>query len=242
MRSLYSSFDQSFKNFIVVSFCIHIGLFLFVVFLPHQFVSKPIAIKEAIRVDMVGLPDLKVKKKPAVKSVKKKPTKKKVIKKKSQKLKKPKASKKAKLKKEQKKTDPSQMQKAQAQAIEGLKSLEQTPPEKQTYKGEALSKGESAEGEINAVLIYGYFTRVKGHIHTYWNLPKLLADKNLKSEAFVEINETGYVIKIQLEKSSGNEAFDQIVINTIRDASPFPVPPVEIRSILKQGVVLRFPD
>ena len=138
--------------------------------------------------------------------------------------------------------NPSETKKAQAQAIEQLKSSEQTHPKKQTYKGETLSKGESADGEINAVLMYGYFTRVKSHIHTYWNLPKFLADKNLKSEAFVEINETGYVVKIQLEKSSGNEAFDQIVINTIRNASPFPTPPLEIRSILKQGVVLRFPD
>ena len=88
MKSLYSSLDQSFKNFIGISFFVHIGVFFVAIFLPYQFVSKPIAIKEAIRVDMVGLPDIKAQQKAIPKPKKKKSSPKKVVKKKPKKRKK----------------------------------------------------------------------------------------------------------------------------------------------------------
>ena len=205
--------------------------------------SKPVYIKEAIRVDMVGLPDLVQSQKKTVKKAKPKPKslprkKKPLQKKKPPKKKKP-PQKKSK-EKEIVKNPPVSAQQAQTTAIENLKAQTAQP---QTYKGEQISKGESLEGEVDPLLGHGYyFTRIKAHIKMFWNLPRLLADKQLRATVIIEVNQDGNVMRIRLEKSSGNETFDQIVVETIRLASPLPAPPPEILHILKQGVGFNFPD
>ena len=236
MESLHTLLQKQFRIFILVSFFVHIAVFLLLVLTPHQFMSKPVLIKEAIRVDMVGLPDLiqpqrkTVKKavKPKAKSL---PRKKKVSQKKKPLKKKP---------KEIVKKPPVSAQQAQTTAIENLKAQTAQP---QTYKGEQISKGESLEGEVDPLLGHGYyFTRIKAHIKMFWNLPRLLADKQLKATVIIEVNQDGNVMRIRLERSSGNETFDQIVVETIRMASPLPAPPPEILHILRQGVGFNFPD
>ena len=70
MESLHTLLQKQFRIFILISFFVHIVVFLSLVFIPHQFTSQPIHIKEAIRVDMVGLPDLIQSQRKAVKKAK----------------------------------------------------------------------------------------------------------------------------------------------------------------------------
>ena len=104
----------------------------------------------------------------------------------------------------EKQQDLSKIQTAQSAAIDQLKESSEAP---QTYKGEKISKGESAEGEVDHLLVYGYFTRVRAHIKMLWSVPRHLADKNLKTVIIIEVNEIGNIMRIRLEKSSGHPAF-----------------------------------
>ena len=231
-----------FKFFIWISALGHLLIF-FSFWLSSSFSwpSKSIHIQEAIRVDMVGLPDL-VSPKPA--PVRKpSPSKAKPLPKKKPPQKKPEPPKKTPPKKTPQKTL-EQTKQSQAQAIQNLKGTasSENPSQKPTYKGEQISKGDSTTGELDTVLMYGYFTRIRSHIKMFWNLPRFLADKNYKATVVIEVNSEGNIMRIRLEKSSGNESFDQIVIETIRIASPLPKPPQELRSVLKQGVGFNFPD
>ena len=231
------------RFFLAVSFAAHLLAFLAMAFLPgFSFLARKVHLPQAVRVDMVGLPELqpragarpKAAPAPAKKKVlplkqKPKPPKKKQVKKKPD----------PKKKTPQKKESKEQTKKAQAQALAGLRGDEGAS--KPSYKGERISKGDSAIGEETSLLMYSYFARVRGHIKMFWNLPRHLADKNLSAVLIVEVNSQGAVTRIALENTSGSEAFDQIVIEAIREASPFPEPPEELISILKQGVGLKFP-
>ena len=229
-----------FKFFVWVSTGGHVLIFLFLWLSSSSlFYSKPVLIKEAIRVDMVGLPDLVQKPQktspppqPAPKKAPPKP------------VKKPKPKPKKEPVKKEPVKDLEQIKKSQNQAIQNMMgaSSSQTPPEKPTYKGEQVSEGDSQTGDLDTVLMYGYFTRVRTHIKMFWNLPRFLADKNYKATVVIEVNPEGNIMRIRLEKSSGNESFDQIVIETIRMASPLPTPPRELHSVLRQGVGFNFPD
>ncbi len=233
MTPLLLSSQKTLLNFTAVSLAGHALLFLFLLFSPQMFQSKPIEIKEAIRVDMVGLPDMKRPvQAPAPKKIKKEV--KKSAPKKPQKQSKKKALKKP--PKEKPKPDPQKIQSAQSQAIADLRE------EKLLYKGEQVSKGSSQEGEVNALLISAYSARIKAHLNRNWNIPQFLADKNLRATMVIYINRLGQVTRIELEKSSGDESFDQIVIETIRVSSPLPEPPSElVRSLSREGIGFNFP-
>ena len=244
MTSLLLSSQKTFRIFIIISFVAHICIFLFLLFAPQVFRPKSIEIKEAIRVDMVGLPDIKRPQAPARQKPQKE-TKKSAPKKPKPKPPKPKKPepKKPKVKKELKKVEktkakpnPQQTKTAQSQAIENLRE------EKPRYAGEQISKGESQEGEVSALLISAYSARIRAHLNRNWNIPQFLADKNLRATMVIYINKLGQVTRIELEKTSGDESFDQIVIETIRISSPLPEPPQElIYSLSREGIGFNFP-
>ena len=236
--------NKNLRTFVGISFFIHILCFSFLIFSPANFLSKEIKIPQAMRVDAVGLPDIQpAKPAPAkVSAPKKKPAPKPLVKKKKKKekpkpkkKKQPPPKKKPAPKKEKKET----RKEAQATALEKLRDSSNEPS---TYKGEKVSKGTSSEGEVDQLLIYAYFTRVRASVKSRWHLPRILADKNLKAVVIIEVSERGVVTRIQIEQTSGSEAFDQIVIETIQAASPLPEPPKELIPILRQGVGFRFPD
>ena len=237
MQLYYFSLDnkQLFRFFVFISFLAHLAGGALLVMFPLLKSSEPLHIKQAIRVDVVGLPEkhspdkrnFRKPKKTAPKPLPKKKSKalaQKKIKKKEAPKKKPEESLK-------------QTQTAQAEAIKKLKSQEA-----KVYKGEQISKGSSQQGEVSELLIYAYFSRLRAHVMAYWDLPRLLADKNLKAIVSIQVNPKGDITRIELEKTSGNEAFDQIVIETIKNSSPLPQPPEELSSLLKEGVGFRFPD
>lgn len=260
-----------FSRFLFYSLCVHIVIFGYIIFDPLSgvFLKKDIHIKSAIRVDTIGLPELKRKMKAPNKSEKKplpekmvkkkKPTKKVVKKKKAPtvKVKKKKVSAKKDtkvLKKEQseameKVKELKNIEQKQNQAIDKLKAMESIEKmkkelEEPKYTGEAVSKGNAQEGEaVTDFQMLQYFTSIRAHINMYWNLPQELADKNFRAEIYTVINNGGQVLEMRVIKSSGNEDFDARVLETINRASPLPKPPTkEIEKLLLGGVVFKFPE
>ena len=266
--------EKFFLNFVFFSFVLHIALFIYMAIDPLSgvFSRKDIQIKNAVRVDTIGLPELqkkiqsatakptpappqkKPKKKPAVKIPKKKvkpPAKKKIVKPPAP-VKKPKTVKREQEQAMEKIKQMQNLEQEQAQAIdkvETLESLEQIKKEVEEpkkYTGAEISKGIAGEGERVKDVDFQtlkYFTSVRAHINMYWNLPQELANKNLRAEIYTVINNKGRLLKGEIIKSSGNEDFDARVLETLQRADPLPPPPTrEVEKLLSKGVVFKFPE
>ena len=261
---------EFFARFLFYSLTIHIFVFGYFILDPFNnwFPKKDIKIKNAIRVDTIGLPELKQKveiSKSSKKPAPKKPTPKKIVHKKQVKKKPKKPTPKVKVKKEQKKPEKINIKEKQNQAMdkiqkmksiqeqqsqamdkleamESLKQIKQEMEEKQ-YTGSALSKGDSPEGEVVTDFeTVQYFTSVKAHINMYWSLPQELADKNLRTKIRTIINNEGIVLRGNIVESSGNEDFDARALEVLERASPLPKPPTKkIEKLLSKGVMLNFP-
>ena len=239
--------NTSFAQFLFYSILLHGCIFLLIA-MDMKFIKifpkKNIQIKKALRVDTIGLPDLQKQNSP-------KPVKKKIPSVQIQKKKKKAIKKAVKTRKKLKKIKPkllieeSYTQK-QSQALDKLKALEQIKQmeeEEMEYRGQQVSKGDSAQGEkMEDFAIVQYFTSIRGHINMYWSLPMELAEQNLRAQIHTEISDTGVVLKRTIMQSSGNEEFDARVLETIDRASPFPPPPNEVKSSLSDGIVFQFPE
>ncbi len=255
---------DSFKVFLIFSLVAHLVLSVYFFINPDidLFKKKNIHIKNAVRVDSIGLPELQqksaqiksvpVKKKPIVKKPEKKKVKKKqvkkVIKKKTTKLKK-KVKKSPLSQLEKDVIDKKKLQQQQTEAIDKLKALERIDQIKReveetpSYKGAKISEGNSQTGEeVHDFEVVKYFTLLISHINMYWNLPQELAAQNLRAKVYVEINNDGIVLKKQIKESSGNEEFDVRVLETIERASPFPRPVSSVQKQLSDGLVFGFPQ
>ena len=255
---------DSFKIFLILSFIAHIIVSVYFFISPEidLFKKKHTYIKNAVRVDSIGLPELKKRsakaktdtssKKPIVKKPKKKQVKK-VVKKKTTKLKK-KVKKKAKIKLpvsqlEKNAVDKKKLQQQQSAAIDKLKAMESIDQIKReieetpSYKGAKISEGTSDTGEeVRDFEVVKYFTLLISHINMYWNLPQELAAQNLRAKVYVEMSNNGTIFKKQIKESSGNEEFDVRVLEAIERASPFPRPVPSVQKQLADGMVFGFPQ
>ena len=235
---------RDFFFFLMLSCSIHI---LSVVFflgsnrLWNLFSQGKIIVPASIRVDMVALPDLPSKEetverqeKPAVlpaKEVKKKPEKIKDLKKKEtqkQQLQDPKE------KKPPKKKNTGDAQKEQKKSSSDL--------EEKVNKGHQIVEGEKEGEEIlnqqQMLEINTYMMSIKEQTEANWNLPKYLTDMNLTSQIEIRINNEGGMIYKQIVLSSGNELFDSYVLKAIENSAPYPPPPVNVRDLIRSGIIL----
>ncbi len=237
-------FNRVFFRFLWYSFLAHIVLLIFSGGFLKVFFEKPKIIKNAVRVDMVGLPDkiptpLKQPKKQLKKQAKKQKPKK------AKKTKKAKKAKKAKKTKKAKKANTSSNIKHQQELVlkKLTSSVKDQKPSQFTYKGSKLAKGSALTGEVlDDFETLQYFTALQAHINLYWNLPQELAQANLRAKVYVIMDTKGVVVTKKISQSSGNEDFDARVLETIQRASPFPEPPVKIQKQLSDGFVFNFPE
>ena len=74
------------------------------------------------------------------------------------------------------------------------------------------------------------FVREVQAVKRYYSLPEVyrVADKPLKTAIRVKLDESGQIVDIAVSKSSGDEGFDTIGVNTMKKASPLPPPPREL--------------
>ncbi len=240
---------------VVYSFGLHIAVLIVLLFEAVIVPRDPLEIHNAIRVDVVGLPE-KMNDQPLLPKAEEKapapePKKTKLPPKEAAHeatkpmaptLPSPKA-KKIDLEKSQRQA---LNQIKSMQALEKIKSqLKETKEKEQKgtlVKGNQVNEGNSLTG-LEKIEYDRYFDELKGKILAQWNIPQWLADANLKAQVQVLIDERGYVIKKIFRRSSGNTVFDDSVIAAIDSSSPLPVPPKRLQGGLStRGVVLNFPE
>ncbi|MNK93011.1 hypothetical protein D3C87_1131540 [compost metagenome] len=232
------------------------------------FTPEAIDFTQAVRVDMVGLPDKvepttlppaasapKEESKPAVeKPAEKTP---------------PKAeAPKPELPKHQPKKDDSinleKNKASQQSAIEKLKAMaalekikEQVSEEKKKtppagtgtdssaatkIKGNMVSPGTSLTG-LNKLQHDNYGAELNRHIKQHWTLPEWLSKRELKAQVAVYIDSRGNILERKLVKSSGNPSYDEEVLSAVDKSAPFPAPPEKFQAYLSvNGILIGFPE
>lgn len=111
-----------------------------------------------------------------------------------------------------------------------------------SYKGNVLSPGTELTG-VNKLQHENYLGSLDRHVKQYWSLPEWLAKGDYKAQVRILVDEQGMLLNAQLIKSSGNPAYDEIVLETVKKASPFPIPPEKFKAMVSMnGMVLGFPE
>ncbi len=109
-------------------------------------------------------------------------------------------------------------------------------------KGNILSPGTALTG-LNKMQHESYIADLDRHIKERWALPEWMAKRDFKAQARVRIDERGQVISREIFKTSGNASYDDIVLDTIDQSAPFPVPPQKLAAIVSvQGILIGFPE
>ena len=259
--------ENYFPFFLFCSFLVHIVLLVFGVLEPFSgLFDKPnTPLMQTVRINSIdSLATLKTNKKkdhelplknsntPSIQTKQKNtpktvdmPKKKPLKPKKQKKSKKPTVPKKAQNNKNQ---TIKNIQQKQSQALDKLSALESIEKIKQEMAEQnketpALTINNQGGNSTLDFQTLQYLTGLKAHINMYWNLPQELANQNLRSQVYAEINKTGHILQAKILKSSGNEDFDSRVLETINRASPFPSPPNrEVEKLLSKGIVFNFPN
>lgn len=110
------------------------------------------------------------------------------------------------------------------------------------YKGSVLSPGSELTG-VNKLQHENYQGDIDQHVKHYWSLPEWLARGNYSAQVKIFLDEQGLLLKVQMVKTSGNSSYDDIVIETVKKAVPYPPPPEKFKAVVSiNGIVLGFPE
>lgn len=253
--------NDSFQRYVLLSLGLHVSVVLLFTVRMVVFPSEPVVFQSALRVDLVALPD-KLPAAPAPSAPAAPPAAPEVKKptppappktaEPTVNLNPPKPDAKAPAK-----PDPKKLEQKQDAAINRLKQqsaidrLERDFREAEankvreaarTFKGNVISKGSELTG-IARLEHDEYVAAVERHVRAQWALPQWLANKDLKAQVRVKFDERGHVIAKQLVRSSGNPAFDEVVMETVTKASPAPAPPEKfVRLLAHEGILFGFPE
>lgn len=259
-----STEKPSLQRYVKFSILFHVGLFLALTIQATFFTEAPIQFEQAIRVDMVGLPDKPQaqlppaptaepaapakpempKKEVAPPVAKVEPVKPKLI---------PKAKDPEAINLDHSKSKQKQAlaKLKQMEALEEIQNQIDTDAKKKVahaatqvkYKGNVLNSGTELTG-INKLQADNYYADVYNHIMNNWTAPAYYKNRNLKTHVMVRFDENGNVLSKDIVKSSGNPAFDELVLNAIQKSSPVPAPPAKFSKIASvEGFLFRFtPD
>jgi len=239
--------NDQFSKAIWASLLIHISLIAFFSVKMLIFDHTPLVFEDAVRVDLVALPDKlspeqlqqteatpepKVETKPEAKP---KPTP-------------------VDLKKDDS-VNLSKTKTKQSQALKRLKemeALEKIKKEMETqermkkaaklFKGNQISTGSELTG-VSKIQHDNYIASVKKHIYRSWALPEWLAKKDHKAQVLVRFDDQGNIIFHQIYKTSGNPNYDEATLEAVQKSSPVPIPPEILIKIMKnEGILIGFPE
>ncbi len=252
----HESLSPTFKNHLTLSLLLHLAVIAFFSIKAYWFPAEPIIIQQAIRVDMVGLPDKFSRGNPTQAAVKPSPAPPSVPKIE------PKTEEKAQVTPTSLKPKKSakEIREEAMRRIEAIEKLRDETPSKapqattmgevvnklsdtalKTFKGNVVSEGDASTG-ISQIRREHYAGTVAAHIKRLWFLPKWLEEAQLSAEVLIKIDERGLITLKQFAKSSGDQTFDGLVLSTIEKASPLPPPPRELVDFYEhQGMILIFP-
>lgn len=112
----------------------------------------------------------------------------------------------------------------------------------QKFKGNVLAAGTELTG-VNKLQHESYLTQLDHHVKRYWHLPEWLARRSYRAQVRIFLDEQGMLTQSQLVLRSGNDDYDDMVLETVKKASPFPSPPEKFKDIVGiTGMVLGFPE
>lgn len=230
---------------IVGSFIGHAAIFVFIIVKSFIFPGEPLVISPpALRVDIVGLPDLlkkdlhviKESAPPLVKEIKE--TKK--IEKTSPMTTEPPPKADEMILNPKKSAKKSKIDSALAR-IRALEKMNESD-EPVVIKGNQVSAGTSLSGDAREKSEAGYFDLIRDSLIEHWALPPWLARQKLSAQIQIRIDPAGRVLSSKFIKNSGNETFDAAILGTLRDSQPLPRPPKELlNSLSDDGIVVGFP-
>lgn len=253
MESLHK--NDPFKRFLLISLALHASALIISLLGDFFYPKAEIKFERAIRVDMIGLPD---KVTPAQPEPKRSPP--------------PvaaptptptppapepvKPSRPAAPEPKTKAPAPKAASSAQSalnriEQMAALEALEQSLEQERiqnaklremVFKGNVIADGNSLTG-LNKIEAEDYVGNVEAHVRSFWKLPQWLAVRPYRAKALVKWDSQGIPVLIQIIESSGNDQFDEIVMQTIQNATPLPEPPEKFAQIMRrQGVVFGFPE
>jgi len=103
-------------------------------------------------------------------------------------------------------------------------------------KGGAPPGGDGAQVGLARRL---YYTEIWNAIRRQWALPEFLKAQHLETVLVVVVRRDGKVLDLRVEKSSGNEVYDESARRAVRKAEPLPPFPA-IYSPAQEEIGLRF--
>jgi TonB family protein len=215
--------EQPFKKYLKYSGILHVGIFLFFMvqfyFAPDSEDDQP-----AMMVDLVALPD-KINDKPVANIPK---PEKKQEEKSAPEIAKPKVQ----IKEEAINLDKAKSKQKDAleklKQMEALNKLEKESKEeskpKPQFKGNVLSPGTELTG-ISKIQEQTYRGNLKRHVNSFWSLPQYLRDRGYQTLVNIKVDAQGNIVKAEMTKSSGSQAYDEMVMAAVYKSSPVPAPP-----------------
>lgn len=255
--SLGKDFNAGFRQ----SLYLHLGIALIVILKGLVFPSQPIRYTPALRVDIVGLPDILKKDLPKVQKSNSEQNLTDALKTATQAAQQIKPIKipiqaptKAepitqdeiafRPKKIQPKTE--DVRKKNTNALARIRSLDKLAepehPKGVVIRGNAISHGTSLSGDAKESTEDNYLDILRDRLQENWELPVWLARQKLAAQAQIFLDSQGRLHHFRLTKSSGNPQFDDAVKRSIQASQPFPPPPKNVVSaISSNGVLIGFP-
>lgn len=121
-------------------------------------------------------------------------------------------------------------------------SADDSPAAAPVIKGNQISKGTALTGEARESLNADYRDQLLDRIQRNWNLPVWLARQKYAAKVVIYIDAAGRLVNYRFTQPSGNAQFDDEVKHALSLSTPFPAPPPELRDSLQgNGVMLGFP-
>ncbi len=97
-------------------------------------------------------------------------------------------------------------------------------------KGNIIAPGSELKG-INQLQADNYRSSVQRHMKQNWEIPHYIKKTNLETEVLVKFDSNGLILSKEIKKSSGNSAYDEAVMAAIERSSPVPAPPGKFTAI-----------
>ena len=97
-------------------------------------------------------------------------------------------------------------------------------------KGNIISPGSELKG-INQLQADNYRGVVQRHMKQHWEIPHYIKKTNLETEVLVKFDSNGQILSKEITKTSGNSAYDEAVMAAIEKSSPVPAPPGKFTAI-----------
>lgn len=108
-------------------------------------------------------------------------------------------------------------------------------------KGNQISQGAGLTGQQTDNAKALYLDVIRNRLRQFWELPLWLSRQNLSAQVQMSVDGAGHLKSFRFIRGSGNQQFDDAVENTLKAASPYPPPPNELAAVLVNGISLGFP-